>query len=63
MITKILIDKESNLEWELQEKLIKLCNGFEVDKKELVFWVADEKEIIFQLLEKANIPYEIKECA
>jgi hypothetical protein len=61
MITKILIDKSIKLEWDLQEKLLQLSNGFEVEKKELIFWVTERPEKIFQLLQEARIPFETEE--
>jgi hypothetical protein len=61
MITKILIDKSIKLEWDLQEKLLQLSNGFEVEKKELIFWVTERPEKIFQLLHEAKVPFETEE--
>jgi hypothetical protein len=57
MLTKILIDRNISLDWELEEKLLKLCNGFEVDNKELVLWAHDDKEDIINILNDAKISY------
>ena len=58
MLTKILIDRTNNLDWELEEKLLKRCNGFEVDNRDLVLWAIEDIDDILAILDEANVSYK-----
>lgn len=63
MLAKIYIDISHQLNWELEEQLFKICNGFEVDNKSLILWVSQDLDSILFLLNEANVDFHLSRIA
>lgn len=59
MLTQIKINKNNKLNWELEENLINISNGFEVQDEGLILWVVQDLDNVLSLLKEAKIAFEI----
>ncbi|HYG41240.1 MAG TPA: hypothetical protein VD908_21605 [Cytophagales bacterium] len=57
MLARIHIDISNPLNWELEEKLFKACNGFEVNDQSLILWVIQDLDYIVSLLRDNKVTF------